>query len=96
MDLGKEPVAFVCFSPGNDDILYAAYGNTATCLDMCMASSSGQLQKYTLSALLQNSTARPLTDLGPTVGAVEPLIQGPSGGSKSSLGISTIQELEKK
>ena len=47
------------------------------------------------SALLQNSTARPLTDLGPTVGAVEPLIQGPSGGSKSSLGISTIQELKK-
>jgi hypothetical protein len=60
MDLGKEPVASICFSPGNDDILYAAYGNTATCLDMRMAPSSGQLQKYTLSALLQYSTAKAL------------------------------------
>lgn len=47
------------------------------------------------SALLQNSTARPLTALGPTVGAAEPLIHGPSGGSKSSLGIPKVQELEK-
>lgn len=49
MDLGKEPVASVCFSPGNDDILYAAYGNTVTCLDMRMAPSSGQLQKHTFN-----------------------------------------------
>lgn len=49
MDLGKEPVASVCFSPGNDDILYAAYANTVTCLDVRMAPSSGQLQKYTFN-----------------------------------------------
>lgn len=49
MDLGKEPVASVCFSPGNDDILYVAYANTVTCLDVRMAPSSGQLQKYTFN-----------------------------------------------
>lgn len=49
MDLGKEPVASVCFSPGNDDILYAAYANTVTCLDMRMAPSRGQLHKYTFN-----------------------------------------------
>ena len=36
-------------SAGNDDILYAAYGNTVTCLDMRMAPSSGKLQKHTFN-----------------------------------------------
>ena len=43
------------------------------------------------SALLQNSTARSLTASKPNVGAVEPLIQGLSGGSKSTVGISKVQ-----
>ena len=47
------------------------------------------------SALLQNSAARPLTASGPNAGTAEPLIQGISGGSKSSAGISKVQELEK-
>lgn len=47
------------------------------------------------SALLQNSTARSLTASGPNVGAAEPLIQGLSGGSKSTVGTSKVQEFEK-
>ncbi|GLJ38336.1 hypothetical protein SUGI_0780810 [Cryptomeria japonica] len=49
IDLGSEPVASVCFKPGNDDILYAASGNSVNCLDLRMAASNQQLQKYTFN-----------------------------------------------
>jgi len=47
------------------------------------------------SALLQNSSGRPLAASGLISGAAEPPFQGPSGASKSSAGISKVQELEK-
>lgn len=47
------------------------------------------------SALLQNISAKPLAAPGLIAGAAEPLFQGPSGGSKSSAGISRVQELER-
>ncbi|XP_042501628.1 WD repeat-containing protein 53 isoform X1 [Macadamia integrifolia] len=46
MDLGKKPISSICFSPGNEDVVYASSGTEVMCLDVHLASSWKPLNSY--------------------------------------------------